>query len=177
MRHELPQHRQRALEQLLGIKIGDFGALVVNRGRARGGRDLAPIGAEGDGLEIRRPQINADQEHVRVPAPSSRSTRARSPARAARIRSGLSAPLVYHARNGKVEPISREKGALREGRPSAAAPGASAGRASGERRVGIWNQAGVRSRYEITCPYFGISLRLLMPCAEFLRSSYSLTTA
>jgi hypothetical protein len=35
----------------------------------------------------------------------------------------------------------------------------------------------VRSRYEITCPFIGISLRLLMPFPEFLRSSYSLTTA
>jgi len=35
----------------------------------------------------------------------------------------------------------------------------------------------LRSRYEITCPFIGISLRLLMPFPEFLRSSYSLTTA
>ena len=35
----------------------------------------------------------------------------------------------------------------------------------------------VRSRYEITCPFFEISLRLLMPVPRFLRSSYSLTTA
>jgi hypothetical protein len=35
----------------------------------------------------------------------------------------------------------------------------------------------LRSRYEITCPFIGISLRLLMPFSEFLRSSYSLTTA
>jgi hypothetical protein len=35
----------------------------------------------------------------------------------------------------------------------------------------------VRSRYEMTCPSIFISLRLLMPFHELLRSSYSLTTA
>ena len=34
----------------------------------------------------------------------------------------------------------------------------------------------IRSRYEIACPFFAISLRLLMPFPEFLRSSFSLTT-
>ena len=40
-------------------------------------------------------------------------------------------------------------------------------------RIGWW----VRSRYEITCPFIGVSLRLLMPCPECLRSNYSLATA
>jgi hypothetical protein len=43
-------------------------------------------------------------------------------------------------------------------------------------RCGL-RRAQLRSRYEITCPSIGISLRLLMPFPEFLRSSYSLTTA
>jgi hypothetical protein len=35
----------------------------------------------------------------------------------------------------------------------------------------------IRSRYEITCLFVVISLRLLMPFPDFLRSNYSLTTA
>jgi Asp/Glu/Hydantoin racemase len=44
------------------------------------------------------------------------------------------------------------------------------------RAVEIRREA-VRRRYEITCPFFKISLRLLMPFPRFLRSSYSLTRA
>ena len=43
---------------------------------------------------------------------------------------------------------------------------------------GTWPVAALRSRYEMTCPFIGISLRLLCPCRNSLnRSSQSLTTA
>ena len=44
-------------------------------------------------------------------------------------------------------------------------------------RLGGPAARGVRSRYEMTCPFFVISLRLLMPFPECLWSTYSLTTA
>jgi hypothetical protein len=72
------------------------------------------------------------------------------------------------------------------GSPPASVPGRSTG--SELMRYRAWlssptssrcglRRAQLRSRYEITCPSIGISLRLLMPFPEILRSSYSLTTA
>jgi len=65
----------------------------------------------------------------------------------------------------------REVPQSRSGRDPAASSGL-----RGFRSLSAFRCWQVRSRYEITCPFIGISLRLLMPFPEFLRSSYSLTT-